>query len=51
MSGCFRGLAILCRRLIAAVAAVTYMQGVPKSKATMHRGMATGGPEVNDGVE
>jgi hypothetical protein len=51
MFGCFRELANLCRRLIAAVAAVTYMQGAPKSKATMRRGMAIGSPEVDDGVE
>src|SRR4029450_1981563 len=37
ISACFRGLAILCRRLIAGVAAVTYMQRDLKSKQTMRR--------------
>src|SRR5215207_716764 len=46
----FRHIAILCRRLIAGVAAVTYMQRDLKSKPTICR---AGGrrPEVNDGVE
>jgi hypothetical protein len=47
----FRRAAILCRRLIAGVAAVTYMQRDVKSKATMLRGRAASGPEVSDGVE
>jgi hypothetical protein len=51
MFACFRGPAILCRRLIAGVAAVTYMQRDLKSKQTMRRGEAASGPEVNDGVE
>jgi hypothetical protein len=48
---CFRRPAILCRRLIAGVAVVTYMQRDMKSKATMRRGRPASGPEVNDGVE
>src|SRR5918993_829147 len=37
INACFRGLAISCRRLIAGVAAVTYMQRDLKSKPTMRR--------------
>jgi hypothetical protein len=47
----FRWPAILCRRLIEGVAAVTYMQRDPKAKAAMRRGSLRAAPEVNDGVE
>jgi hypothetical protein len=51
MIACFRAPAILCRRLIAGVAVVTYMQRDVKSKATMRRRHLASGLEVNDGVE
>jgi hypothetical protein len=48
MIACFRRPAILCRRLIAGVAAVTYMAARREIKSD---NAPKAGPEVNDGVE